>query len=206
MSVHSWGENPIGKWSLEIYNDAYSNWGSEAKFFRWSLKLYGTSFDPNSDDIEDGWFDDEDENEVKRRILNSDYLGHNHTERDGKPQTTRQTTTTSTTATTSTTTASTTTRMMPTVSDMRGCISTTINCTTNVSDCRTFSHRKVANIFCTCTPRMCLGVANFGDEFNLQCSISSVKSQKKVTNVTSPGKRDTLDISPNFTLYLINNL
>ena len=186
MSVHSWGENPIGKWSLEIYNDAYSNWGSEAKFFRWSLKLYGTSFDPNSDDIEDGWFDDEDENEVKRRILNSDYQGHNHTERDGKPQTTRQTTTSSTTTSSTTTTASTTTRVMPTVSDMRGCISTTINCTTNVSDCRTFSHRKVANIFCTCTPKMCLGVATFGSEFNLQCSISSVKSQKKLTNVSSP--------------------
>ena len=75
---------------------------------------------------------------------------------------------------------------MPTVSDMRGCISTTINCTTNVSDCRTFSHRRVANVLCTCTPKMCLGVATFGNEFNLQCSISSVKSQKNLTNVSSP--------------------
>ena len=53
MSVHSWGENPLGKWTLEIHNDAYTNWGSEAKFFRWSLKLYGTTFDPNSDSSDD---------------------------------------------------------------------------------------------------------------------------------------------------------
>ena len=38
---------------LEIHNDAYSNWGSEAKFFRWSLKLYGTQSDPNSERPED---------------------------------------------------------------------------------------------------------------------------------------------------------
>ena len=89
MSVHSWGENPLGKWYLEIYNDAYSNWGSEAKFFRWSLKLYGTTFDPNSDENEE-WLDDSDErSEVERRILTSSY-GHNHTERDGKPQTTTE--------------------------------------------------------------------------------------------------------------------
>merc|ERR1712038_2016725 len=61
MSVHSWGENPRGKWRLEIYNDA--TWGSDAKLYGWSLKLYGTSFDPNSDysDDADGLFDDEDD-------------------------------------------------------------------------------------------------------------------------------------------------
>merc|ERR1719174_1269578 len=42
---------------LEIHNDAYSNWGSEAKFFRWSLKLYGTQSDPNSERPEDrSWY------------------------------------------------------------------------------------------------------------------------------------------------------
>jgi hypothetical protein len=41
-----------GKWSLEIHNDAYSTWLSDAKFFRWSLKLYGTQSDPNSDNAE----------------------------------------------------------------------------------------------------------------------------------------------------------
>ena len=69
MTVHSWGENPLGKWTLEIHNDAYTNWGSEAKFFRWSLKLYGTTFDPNSDNNDDIWYDESDENLVERRIL-----------------------------------------------------------------------------------------------------------------------------------------
>jgi hypothetical protein len=41
-----------GKWTLEIHNDAYSTWLSDAKFFRWSLKLYGTQSDPNSDNAE----------------------------------------------------------------------------------------------------------------------------------------------------------
>ena len=45
MTTHSWGEDPIGKWILQIHNDAYE--GSGAKFFRWSLKLYGTDIDPN---------------------------------------------------------------------------------------------------------------------------------------------------------------
>merc|ERR1719228_3192908 len=62
MTTHSWGENPIGKWILEIHNDAYSNWGSEAKFFRWSLKLYGTQSDPNSERAEDhAWYDEAEE-------------------------------------------------------------------------------------------------------------------------------------------------
>lgn len=182
MSVHSWGENPIGKWYLEIYNDAYTNWGSEAKFFRWSLKLYGTTIDPNSDEAYEEWYDESDErSEVERRILTSTY-GHNHTERDGKPETTME----DTTSTSSTTARTTTTTVRPTVSVMRGCISTTINCTRNVSDCRRFTHRKVADIFCKCSPKLCLGVANFNNEFNLQCSISSVKLRKKLTLASSP--------------------
>jgi len=47
MSVHSWGENPSGRWRLEIYNDAKT--GPDAKLYQWSLKFYGTSYDPNSD-------------------------------------------------------------------------------------------------------------------------------------------------------------
>ena len=50
MTTHSWGENPRGKWFLEIHNDAYSKWASDAKFFRWSLELYGIEFDPNSEE------------------------------------------------------------------------------------------------------------------------------------------------------------
>merc|ERR1719245_2414851 len=50
MTTHSWGENPRGRWILEIHNDAYSKWASDAKFFRWSLELYGIEFDPNSEE------------------------------------------------------------------------------------------------------------------------------------------------------------
>jgi len=180
MSVHSWGENPLGKWTLEIHNDAYTNWGSEAKFFRWSLKLYGTTFDPNSDSSDDIWYDESDENLVARRILPDN--NHNHTERDGTPQTTERTTT-STTAPRTTTLRTSAPMMTPSVSEMRGCVSTTVNCTTNVEDCRTFSHRKVAKIFCDCTPKLCLGVSNFRNEFNLQCSVPKEPLPKK--NVSS---------------------
>ena len=176
MSVHSWGENPLGKWTLEIHNDAYTNWGSEAKFFRWSLKLYGTTFDPNSDSSDDIWYDESDENLVARRILPDN--NHNHTERDGTPQTTDRTTT-STTAPRTTTLRTSAPMMTPSVSEMRGCVSTTVNCTTNVEDCRTFSHRKVAKIFCDCTPKLCLGVSNFRNEFNLQCSVPKEPLPKK---------------------------
>ena len=48
MTTHSWGENPRGRWILEIHNDDYSN--ADAKFFKWSLELYGLKFDPNSEE------------------------------------------------------------------------------------------------------------------------------------------------------------
>ena len=76
MTVHSWGENPIGNcqslictinvgfaflyqlsnyliilsgvWKLTIYNNAYSKWSSDAKFFKWSLVLHGVEYDPNT--------------------------------------------------------------------------------------------------------------------------------------------------------------
>jgi len=48
MTVHSWGENPIGVWKLTIYNNAYSKWSSDAKFFKWSLVLHGVEYDPNT--------------------------------------------------------------------------------------------------------------------------------------------------------------
>ena len=52
MTVHSWGENPVGRWTLEIHNDAHAHWQSEANFYKWSLELYGTVFDPNSEEVE----------------------------------------------------------------------------------------------------------------------------------------------------------
>lgn len=164
MTTHSWGENPLGTWQLEIHNDAYSNWGSEAKFFRWSLKLYGTQYDPNSENEEDhAWYDSD---------MNS---GHGREDMDRRnvvreaplPHPTTRITTARTTTTTATTT-----RRVPTVSRMRGCISTTINCTRDIVDCRQFQHRKVAMVFCKCTPNLCLGVAAQGrNSFNLQCSM-----------------------------------
>ena len=173
MSVHTWGENPLGKWTLEIHNDAYSNWGSEAKFFRWSLKLYGTTFDPNSEASDTGdWYDDSEENLIERRIIKEPNYGHNHTERDWTPPTTSSTTTRTTSVRTTTTSSWTSapSRLAPTVSEMRGCVSTTVNCTTDIDNCRTFSHRKVAKIFCQCLPKLCLGVSHFNREYNLQCS------------------------------------
>lgn len=197
MSVHSWGENPIGKWTLEIHNDAYSNWGSEAKFFRWSLKLYGTSFDPNTEIVEYDYYDDSsDENLVGRRIIKDKEYGHNHTERDWTPPPTTSSTTTPKLTTKQTTSwTPEPTRAVPTVSDMRGCVSTTVNCTTDISSCRTYSHRSVAKIFCDCMPKLCLGVSNFNREFNLQCSMS----QKPQT--TSPSRPSFCHFIPFFSNF-----
>ncbi len=41
MSVHHWGENPTGTWILEVHNDAFSKWASEARFHKWSIELHG---------------------------------------------------------------------------------------------------------------------------------------------------------------------
>jgi len=71
MSVHSWGENPTGKWRLEIHNDL--EWGPDAKLYKWSLQLYGTSFDPNSNYSDDEWFDDDDMTGTSQP--SSDYSG-----------------------------------------------------------------------------------------------------------------------------------
>ena len=47
MSVHYWGENPEGTWTLEIHNNATSKWNDDAKYYSWSLQLYGIQDDPN---------------------------------------------------------------------------------------------------------------------------------------------------------------
>ena len=189
MTTHSWGENPIGKWILEIHNDAYSNWGSEAKFFRWSLKLYGTQSDPNSERQEDhAWYEDTDDTAEKRR---SDYNLRNKVVRESPQVPT-------TTETSTTTTTMTTTRVIPTESKMQGCISTTINCTRNRADCRIFTHRKVASVFCKCTPKLCLGVASQGTQFNLQCSMRTV-NRKKTSKSSKSSK--SLSSSPKLPFY-----
>jgi len=161
MTTHCWGESPIGKWTLEIHNDAYSSWVSEAKFFRWSLKLYGTQSDPNSDNSEDhAWYDEEQvdvdwkENVVREAPLES-----------------------TTVEPSSTTSMTTTTSAAPTTpAQKRGCISTTLECTTTKDECRKFEHRKVAGIFCRCISQLCIGVAFSRDkmgDYNLQCYIKN---------------------------------
>lgn len=45
MSVHSWGESPIGIWELEIHNDGRLL----ANVTEWNLVLHGTSTNPNED-------------------------------------------------------------------------------------------------------------------------------------------------------------
>jgi len=162
MTSHSWGESPLGKWTLEIHNDAYSSWVSDAKFFRWSLKLYGTQSDPNSENTDDhAWYDEEEDTDTdwKENVVREAPL---------------ESTTTSTTEWTASPTTSTTT---PTPAfRSRGCISTTIECTKDVAVCRMFEHRKVAGIFCRCVPHICIGVAfsrNDAGDYNLQCNVDS---------------------------------
>jgi len=162
MTTHSWGESPLGKWTLEIHNDAYSSWVSDAKFFRWSLKLYGTQSDPNSENTDDhAWYDEEEDTDTdwKENVVREAPL---------------ESTTTSTTEWTASPTTSTTT---PTPAfRSRGCISTTIECTKDVAVCRMFEHRKVAGIFCRCVPHICIGVAfsrNDAGDYNLQCNVDS---------------------------------
>jgi len=45
MSVHYWGENPVGKWKLTITNKGRE----DAAFVGWTLKFYGTQTDPQPD-------------------------------------------------------------------------------------------------------------------------------------------------------------
>eukprot|EP00092_Neocalanus_flemingeri_P014184 GFUD01015303.1.p1 GENE.GFUD01015303.1~~GFUD01015303.1.p1 ORF type:complete len:647 (+),score=141.20 GFUD01015303.1:124-2064(+) len=69
MTTHVWGENPIGKWILYIHNDADSKGVSDAKFFDWSLKLYGTQSDTNSDRPADRAGDEETAEDAEKLSL-----------------------------------------------------------------------------------------------------------------------------------------
>ncbi|XP_072402014.1 furin-like protease 1 isoform X1 [Diabrotica undecimpunctata] len=50
MSVHSWGESPIGTWQLEIHNDGRML--DEVRY--WQLSLYGTATPPAADNPSTG--------------------------------------------------------------------------------------------------------------------------------------------------------
>ena len=149
MSVHFWGENPTGTWTLEIHNDAFSKWASEAKFHKWQLELYGIPFDPNS-----GEYAEERFNVVREASLeeNPDDVEGGHDMQDDEDHEEE---------------------LAEDDVAIRGCVSKQIECTRDVTQCRTFSHRRVADIFCKCTP-LCLEVASAGVKdgnqmFNMQC-------------------------------------
>lgn len=157
MTTHSWGEDPIGKWQLEIHNDAYSNWGSEAKFFRWSLKLYGTQSDPNSDRAEDrAWYPED----ADQGSSEEEDLDRRNVVREARLEPTEPPIIT------------TTKKARPTPRKSRGCVSQTIECSRQSKVCREFTHRKVAEVFCRCTPNLCQGVHRLSaTRHNLQCSM-----------------------------------
>ena len=172
MTTHSWGENPRGKWFLEIHNDAYSKWASDAKFFRWSLELYGIEFDPNSEEYK--MAHRKDVNEEKFNVVreasqfeSSNSIGLRHSISNivqdnqlNKPEGAE--------------------KVRP------GCISKRLDCTQKVSDCRTFSHETVANLFCKCSQicsdvsRTNLATGSSGDHetiYHMGCSYTQSKSK-----------------------------
>ena len=171
MTTHSWGENPRGKWFLEIHNDAYSKWASDAKFFRWSLELYGIEFDPNSEEYK--MAHRKDVNEEKFNVVreasqfeSSNSIGLRHSisnivqDNQVKPEGAE--------------------KVRP------GCISKRLDCTQKVSDCRTFSHETVANLFCKCSQicsdvsRTNLATGSSGDHetiYHMGCSYTQSKSK-----------------------------
>lgn len=162
MSVHFWGENPTGTWRLEVHNDAYNKWISDAKFLRWSLHLYGTRSDPNSHDKSFNVIREVPKN-VKLVNTEDDYI------------TTPETTTTISPTTTIESVSSST---VPS-----GCVSKQQKCTRNIKNCRIFKHRSVANIFCRCT-NLCLDVSvslnsHNQDVYNMQCDMNQSNSQPR---------------------------
>jgi len=179
MTTHSWGENPRGRWILEIHNDAYSKWASDAKFFKWSLELYGLKFDPNSEEYKTKV--PRDTPTIPPSIRNLPGFTSNDNNNNPPIATHSHSATTTTTATTTledTTTPeteiTTSTEYIP-----RGCVSKRSECTQNVNDCRTFTHRSVAQVFCRCSS-ICIEVASNPDnDFNMQCHASASSSLTK---------------------------
>ncbi|XP_069195959.1 furin-like protease 1 isoform X4 [Procambarus clarkii] len=46
LTVHMWGERPLGKWKLEIHNNGHFFTTGKAEVFEWSLTMYGTETEP----------------------------------------------------------------------------------------------------------------------------------------------------------------
>ena len=131
MTTHSWGENPRGRWILEIHNDAYSKWASDAKFFKWSLELHGIQYDPNTQEYRES-----EKNVAPREAPVPPHFM-------AEPPTTEALPRPVTTTTEKTDTVEATTEYIP-----RGCVSKRSECTQEVAKCRTFTHRSVAKVFC----------------------------------------------------------
>lgn len=178
MSTHFWGEDPSGTWHLEVHNDAYSKYASEAKFFKWTLELLGTEYDPNDDN------DDEKFN-VVRETPEEGIFGRmapeikEDNEGDEVPEVEEEQATTSTPP-----------PPPPRGRVRRGCISKQNRlCTQNTKHCRTFDYRNVASLMCECTP-ICLEVATlYGSGlYNMQCNMDDDESQtaRMITDSRKP--------------------
>lgn len=46
LTVHMWGERPLGKWKLEIHNNGHFFTNGKAEVKEWSLLMYGTETEP----------------------------------------------------------------------------------------------------------------------------------------------------------------
>lgn len=183
MTVHTWGENPVGKWILEIHNDAYSKWASDAKFFKWSLELFGTETDPNRKDGSKpyhGFKEKEDEKFQKFNVVREavhappEFLPP--IELDSEVVSKKNS---SITDLNDHRANKLSLEKFPDTSSLehqeakgiqdRGCVSKQLECTKDIDECRTFTYRTVARVFCKCIG-MCLEIATAGqDTFNMQC-------------------------------------
>ena len=189
MTTHSWGENPKGKWFLEIHNDAYSKWASDAKFFRWSLELYGIEFDPNSEKYKMAHKKDinEEKFNVVRETSPFNPSSANKTPIDELRN-----------GLTNIVPDDTVNKEGTVVQKVRpGCISKRLECTQNIRDCRTFSHQTVANLFCKCSQicsdvsRTNLATGNSGAHetiYHMGCSFMHSKLKNPANEVLDKPK------------------
>ena len=189
MTTHSWGENPRGKWFLEIHNDAYSKWASDAKFFRWSLELYGIEFDPNSEEYKMAHKKDVNEEKfnVVREVSHFGSSGSIETQNNGL----RHSISNVVQDDIINQDGGNSNKVKP------GCISKRLECTQNVSDCRTFEHETVANLFCKCSQicssvsRTNLATGNSGAHeiiYHMGCSFTSSKHRTQKQKGSGPNK------------------
>lgn len=131
MTVHSWGESPIGTWKLEIHNDATSKWIVNAKLFKWSLEFYGTSFDPNSPTPKPGGASHASATTIQKdqssiyQLISEMFSVHERPSKNNDASV---------------------------ASPTSGCISKSGICTRDAAECQTFSSRAMSSYMCKCIP------------------------------------------------------